>query len=604
MYQALYRKYRPRCFQDVAGQEHVTETLRRQIIGDRLSHAYLFVGTRGTGKTSCAKILSRAVNCLAPVDGEPCNKCMACLGIENGSILDVLELDAASNNGVDNVRALREEAIYTPASVKKRVYIIDEVHMLTGAAFNALLKILEEPPEHLLFILATTELHKVPATILSRCQRFSFKRLSAAAIAARLKLIAKSEGLALTGEAAEKLAALADGSMRDGVSLLDQCASDMTIDLQRVLDTIGLAGQLELLRLAAATARGDIAKALGIFDSLYGDGRDMASLLNELATIMRDLLVFKLSSESPLLSGAFSKKELSGMSKLYTPERLLSNLDVIKEATFGLTRGGSAKLSVEMCLIRLSNERLTPEASTILARVAKLENASRHGSVAMLEEAAAEPVSTAKPDEAAAKPVSAAMLDEAAAEPVSAAKLDEEAASEGEAKLDEAAAKSVNAAKPLEAADLEREAKPTEVAGSQSTARMEDAAPENAAKPKEAAPESTADPESSDPAPETTDFWSEILESLKEDIAVHAVLSDSTNVKAELRDGALVILATSPFTVNTIESKMFSEPLGEAASRVLGRSIPIRVETGVGKVGDARNEKLERLSAFNIIQFE
>ena len=224
MYQALYRKWRPRTFDDVVGQSHITDTLKQQVAGDRLSHAYLFTGTRGTGKTTCAKILSRAVNCQAPVDGNPCNQCPACLGIENGSILDVLELDAASNNGVDQVRALRDEAVYTPAAVRKRVYIVDEVHMLTTPAFNALLKILEEPPAHLMFILATTELHKVPATIKSRCQQFSFKRILPGQIAQRLGYVAQQEGIDLTREGAALLARLADGGLRDALSLLDQCA--------------------------------------------------------------------------------------------------------------------------------------------------------------------------------------------------------------------------------------------------------------------------------------------------------------------------------------------------------------------------------------------
>ena len=224
IYQALYRKYRPRTFDEVCGQEHITETLKAQVASGRLSHAYLFVGTRGTGKTTCAKILAKAVNCLHPVDGNPCGECAACRGIDEGSVLDVVEIDAASNNGVENVRALREEAVFSPASVKKRVYIIDEVHMLSTAAFNALLKILEEPPEHLMFILATTELRKVPGTILSRCQRYSFRRLDADVIAKRLNYIAAREGFDLTPEGAALLARLADGGMRDAISLLDQCS--------------------------------------------------------------------------------------------------------------------------------------------------------------------------------------------------------------------------------------------------------------------------------------------------------------------------------------------------------------------------------------------
>jgi len=379
VYQALYRKYRPRMFSDVTGQEHVTETLKRQISLGRLSHAYLFVGTRGTGKTTCAKILSRAVNCQNPVGGDPCNACASCKGIESGAILDVLELDAASNNGVDNVRALREEAIYSPASVKKRVYIIDEVHMLSSAAFNALLKILEEPPEHLIFILATTELHKVPATILSRCQRFSFKRISQQAISARLFAVAKKEGLTLTPDAAAKLAALADGSMRDALSLLDQCASDTNIDLPRVLEMIGLAGHNEILRLAGAVAGRNATAGLEVLDKLYDNGRDMASLLNELALVMRDTLVHKLSPGAGLLSGSFDASELSDLSAKLPPERLFFCLDVIREALTGLQRGGIAKLPVEMCLIKMCDERASDAPAALLSRIERLEGEEERG---------------------------------------------------------------------------------------------------------------------------------------------------------------------------------------------------------------------------------
>ena len=228
MYQALYRKYRPQTFDDVVGQNAVTQTLKNQIVHRRMSHAYLFTGTRGTGKTTCAKILAKAVNCENPIDGNPCNCCPSCRSIASGACMDVLEIDAASNNGVDNVRALRDDAIYTPSEVKMRVYIIDEVHMLSMSAFNALLKIIEEPPEHLLFILATTELHKVPATILSRCQRFAFRRITAEDIVDRLNYIAYHEGIDLEPDAASYLARLADGGMRDAVSLLDQCASAAT----------------------------------------------------------------------------------------------------------------------------------------------------------------------------------------------------------------------------------------------------------------------------------------------------------------------------------------------------------------------------------------
>ena len=262
MYQALYRKWRPRSFDDVVGQPQVTEILKNQIVSDTVSHAYLFIGTRGTGKTTCAKILAKAVNCENPVNGNPCNCCKACRGIDDGTILDVQELDAASNNGVDNVRALRDEAIYSPASVRKRVYIVDEVHMLSVPAFNALLKILEEPPEHLMFILATTELHKVPATILSRCQRYSFKRLPPETVAARLQYVAGEEKMEMTPEAAMMLGRLAEGSMRDGLSILDQCAGRGRIDEALVRSVMGLAGGENIAEMLFAAGNGDTARAL------------------------------------------------------------------------------------------------------------------------------------------------------------------------------------------------------------------------------------------------------------------------------------------------------------------------------------------------------
>ena len=257
MYQALYRKWRPQTFADVIGQQHVTDTLRAQLQSGRLSHAYLFTGTRGTGKTTCAKILARAVNCEHPVNGDPCNECAACRGILDGSVLDVTEIDAASNNGVDNIRDLRDETRYTPAQVKKRVFIIDEVHMLSTGAFNALLKTLEEPPEHVLFILATTELHKVPATILSRCQRFDFRRIGAEDIARRLLDVAAGEGIELTEGAARLIARLADGAMRDALSMLDRAAAAGAVDEE----TVRLRSHLSQLD-AMLTAGGAIGRKL------------------------------------------------------------------------------------------------------------------------------------------------------------------------------------------------------------------------------------------------------------------------------------------------------------------------------------------------------
>ena len=291
MYQALYRKWRPQTFDQVVGQKHITETLKNQVMTGRLSHAYIFIGTRGTGKTTCARILARAVNCEHPVNGSPCGVCPACRGIADGSILDVVELDAASNNGVDNVRALRDEAVFSPAAVKKRVYIIDEVHMLSTPAFNALLKILEEPPEHLMFILATTELQKVPATILSRCQRHSFKRLDSSVIAEYLEYIASQEHMKLTHEAAEIIARLADGGVRDALTLLDQCSASGNIDVEAVYSAMGLAGNLRIAELLDNIIGGDTAAALRSFDALWMDGKDPATLLGELNGLMRDVLM-------------------------------------------------------------------------------------------------------------------------------------------------------------------------------------------------------------------------------------------------------------------------------------------------------------------------
>ncbi|MDE6455120.1 MAG: DNA polymerase III subunit gamma/tau, partial [Dysosmobacter sp.] len=318
MYQALYRKWRPKAFADVIGQDHITETLRRQVAEGRTSHAYLFTGTRGTGKTTCAKILAKAVNCEDPVDGDPCGKCPSCLGIDSGSFLDVLELDAASNNGVDQVRALRDEAVYSPANVKKRVYIVDEVHMLSTAAFNALLKILEEPPEHLMFILATTELHKVPATILSRCQRFSFRRIRPAHAAQRLRFVAEQEGIGLQPDGAELLSRLADGALRDALSLLDQCAAaGGTIDSAAVLDVLGLAGNLQTARLMELVLNRDAQGALLLLDELYKGGKDMGAVLSELSTLTRDLLLQKTAPKggAALLSGGFDAAALDRLGK-------------------------------------------------------------------------------------------------------------------------------------------------------------------------------------------------------------------------------------------------------------------------------------------------
>ncbi len=383
MYQALYRKYRPKTFDDVVGQEHITETLKKQVETGRLSHAYLFIGTRGTGKTTCAKILAKAVNCEHPVNGNPCNQCAACRGIDDGSILDVVEIDAASNNRVEDVRALRDEAVFSPANVNKRVYIIDEVHMLSNSAFNALLKILEEPPAHLMFILATTELHKVPATILSRCQRHSFKRIPVDTIAARLNYVAQQERLDLQPDAAALLARMADGGMRDALTLLDQCSGSDVITTEAVISAMGLAGNLRTARLLQSIADGNTAKTLEQFRSLWQDGKDPAALLDELSMLQRDLLMQAVAPHGgrELLSGGYDSETLRSLSGAFTPAQLLANLQSIQDALTAMAAQPNPRIAAELCLIRLCRPELCDNVPTLCARVDKLEQAVRSGDI-------------------------------------------------------------------------------------------------------------------------------------------------------------------------------------------------------------------------------
>ena len=398
MYQALYRKYRPRTFDDVVGQEHITETLKKQVETGRLSHAYLFIGTRGTGKTTCAKILAKAVNCEHPVNGNPCNRCAACRGIDDGSVLDVVELDAASNNGVDNVRALRDEAVFSPASVRKRVYIVDEVHMLSNSAFNALLKILEEPPEHLMFILATTELHKVPATILSRCQRHSFKRIPVDTITARLNYVAQQEHLDLQPDAAALLARMADGGMRDALTLLDQCCGNECISTDAVISAIGLAGNLRTAQLLRSVAAGDTAGALEQFRELWQDGKDPSALLDELSMLQRDLLMQAVAPRGgrELLSGAYDPVTLEELSGAFSSAQLLANLQSIQQTLGAMASQPNPRIAAELCLIRLCRPELCDDVPTLCARMDKLEQTVYSGAIPVPRASA--PAPKAKPE--------------------------------------------------------------------------------------------------------------------------------------------------------------------------------------------------------------
>ena len=397
-YQALYRKYRPQTFDDVSGQMAVTQTLKTQLQSGRMSHAYLFTGSRGTGKTSCAKILAKAVNCLNPQNGNPCNCCAACRAIDSGSCMDVLEIDAASNNGVDNVRDLRDDAVYTPSQVKMRVYIIDEVHMLSISAFNALLKIIEEPPEHLLFILATTELHKVPATILSRCQRFSFRRISQEDIAARLQFVAYQENIDLDESAARVLARLADGGMRDGLSLLDQCASATVGELnaERVYACLGIAGEQTCARMMGYIADRNTAKALELFNRLYADGKDLSAMLDELVCLTRDLMILKTAGNSgiTMLSGVSSEREAGELAKRFSGGELVRIMAQIQQTLVTFSRSASRRVDAELCILSLCQPELTLDAQSLNARLTRLEEQLKNGSFVA---AAAAPVAAPAP---------------------------------------------------------------------------------------------------------------------------------------------------------------------------------------------------------------
>ena len=381
MYQALYRKWRPKTFDEVIGQEHITETLKNQVRTGHLSHAYIFIGTRGTGKTTCARILAKAVNCENPVDGNPCNCCRYCRGIDDGSILDIVELDAASNTGVDNVRELKEEAVFSPAAAKKRVYIIDEVHMLSMQAFNALLKIIEEPPEHLMFVLATTELQKVPATILSRCQRHSFKRIPTERLSVYLKEIASREGLDLEDEAAIQIGRLAEGGVRDALSILDQCSAGGRITTGVVFETMGLAGNRNLVELLRVILQHDSASALRLFQQIWLDGKEPAAFLGELNGLLRDVLIVKAAGAGAedLISGNYEREDLNAFAQKMTKEEILCCADIMQNALSRIRTVRNPRTVAELCIVSLSDDRMADTVASLRARISKLEAEMQYG---------------------------------------------------------------------------------------------------------------------------------------------------------------------------------------------------------------------------------
>ena len=411
MYQALYRKYRPAVFSDVCGQEHITSVLRYETESGRISHAYLFCGSRGTGKTTCAKILAKAVNCENPQNGEPCGVCEACRAIDAGNAPDVLEMDAASNNGVDYIRDIRDTVAYTPAMLKKRVYIIDEVHMLSTSAFNALLKTLEEPPEYVVFILATTELHKLPSTIISRCQRFDFRRIPLSVLSDRLAYIAGEENIRLEAAAAQQIAKQAQGGMRDAISLCELCSGGgADVTMERVEEILGLSSYDFLRRVALSLAKGDMQALFGMIDSVCTSSKDIAVFWQELTSFYRDMMVDKYCADTSAYLDLTEQESqiLREVSAQFSIRLLMYHCSVLDSAMADMQRSPHMKRMIaEFACMRMCDPRLDDSAESLSARIAQLEDR-----IALMEmggavvSAPASPAVTAPIAEAVTKPTS------------------------------------------------------------------------------------------------------------------------------------------------------------------------------------------------------
>ena len=569
MYQALYRKWRPKTFADVVGQEHITETLQRQVAEGRLSHAYLFTGTRGTGKTTCAKILARAVNCEHPENGNPCNRCPSCLGIESGRLLDVVELDAASNNGVDSVRALRDEAIYSPAQVKKRVYIVDEVHMLSTPAFNALLKILEEPPEHLMFILATTELHKVPATILSRCQRFSFRRIQPKDIVGRLNYIAGQENIDLKEDGAALLARLSDGALRDALSLLDQCAAaGGAIDANAVLDALGLAGNVQTAQLMSLILTRDARGALELLGKLYDGGKDVGAVLGELSTLSRELLISATAGEGgeSLLSGAYDAATLRNLRAQGTSARFIQLCTILQETAAQLQFSVNRRTDAELCILKLCDETLSGDLAALGARIARLEEQIAAGVQFAAKHPASAPASAPTP--AAVQTVT----------PTS----------------EKAAEAPTESAKPAEEAPLPWDEPPLPDDYDAPPPYGEPIAPA----PKAAAPKIAAAPAPAQEAPASgesgdDEIFYQLMESYKNRLTPdkRAFIGMA---QGDVKDDLLTVYCSTEVQKSMLDQKVVTDVLSEVTSRAVGREIRVRFLVGE-RPGAKKRDKMQDL---------
>lgn len=394
-YIALYRKWRPSIFEDVVEQEHVVKTLKHSVVNDRIAHAYLFCGTRGTGKTTMAKIFSRAINCLNPKDGDPCNQCEICKGILSESILDVIEIDAASNNSVDNVREIRDEVIYAPSQAKYKVYIIDEVHMLSTGAFNALLKTLEEPPSHVVFILATTDPHKLPATILSRCQRYDFRRITVESIMGRLNKITADSGVVLQNDASRLIAKLADGALRDAISILDQCISlgSTEISYTDVLSVAGIVNDEFISNIVDAVNKKDIKEILKLVEGLVLEGKDITQFVADLVYYFRNLLLCKLSDNVSELIEASPEtlKIMKTQVSFFQHEELMFIIKDLSAMESSLKWASHPRILLEVSLIKLSDRSFSTNSGELAARVTSLENKLSTGNFSINQENKAKP---------------------------------------------------------------------------------------------------------------------------------------------------------------------------------------------------------------------
>lgn len=578
MYLALYRKYRPRTFDDVVSQEPITTTLKNQIKNGSTGHAYLFTGSRGTGKTTCAKILSMAVNCLNPKDGNPCLECERCREILDGSATDIVEMDAASNNGVDDVRQLRDEVNYTPVSCKYRVYIIDEVHMLSAAAFNALLKTLEEPPPHVKFILATTELQKVPATIVSRCQRFEFRRIDIAESAKRLAFTAQSEGLTLDNDAAELISRLSDGGMRDALSILDRCASaDKHVTSEIVRKCAGVAETSHLTAFANMIAEHDAAGCIRLLSELYQNSKDPALIIDDLSERFRDLMICKAAPDDIDLLAALptEHEDIKATAQAFSMGEILRCLNLMRQCADNIGKTRGRKILAEMCFVKMctgiSDTESTARAVSVKPEMRVKELPKEDFVPTPPEKMSRESLINLNRMRALGEETARLVSSEETA-PVQAPPIfDEPKIPEKEQPVREETAEKVNEKPAEQAADVPEkiEGKTVEEAAEVPENIEENVAEETAGVPEKVEEKSaeTAVPESISP-----EEWQSAIE--KCDFMTQSMLDGST---AEIKDKTLVIRSANNMLVNNVKNEVLDEFKTEI-SRALGYEIGVKIE--------------------------